>query len=146
MAIGFGLLRTAAALGAAGLLNASQDGGHKKTYIERFDLADPDIAKAINDSNLCFEIPEGETPLSLTVQASVSLTTSQLKFGTLADDDLLGTAKAYGTTANAVVEYLIATMKGVPLADRTKVYMGITTANLPATGIIVVELETSARG
>lgn len=146
MATGFGTLRNAAGLGASGLMHAAQNGGVKKTYIEIFDLADADIAKNSGDFDLCFEIPEGEAPLSLKVQSSVSLTTSQLKFGTLADDDLLGTAKAYGTTANAVVEYLLAAVKGVPLAARTKVYMGITTANLPGTGIVVVELETSARG
>ena len=141
MATGHGTLRTAAALGALGLMHATQNGGVKKAYIEIFNLADADIAKASGDFDLCFDIPEGEAPLSLTVQSSVSLTTSQLKFGTLADDDLLGTAKAYG-----VVEYLLATMKGKPLAERTRVYMGITTANLPGAGTIVVELETSARG
>lgn len=146
MAIGFGTLRTAAAVGASGLIHASQNGGVKKSYIEIFDLADADIDKNSGDFNLCFDIPEGEAPLSLTVMSSVSLTTSQLKFGTIADDDLLGTAKAYGTTANVAVEYLLATMKGKPLDARTRVYMGITTANLPATGTVVVELETSARG
>lgn len=146
MATGFGTLRTAAAVGALGLMAAAQNGGRKKTYIEIFDLADADFEGANGDFNLCFDIPEGEAPLSLKAQSSVSLTTSQLKFGTTADDDLLGPAKAYGTTANAVVEYLPATMKGKPLAARTRVYMGITTANMPASGILVVELETSARG
>ncbi len=146
MATGFGTLRTAAALGAAGLMAASQDGGRVKTYIEIFDLADADIAKTAGDFNLCFDIPEGEAPLSLTVASSVSLTTSQLKFGSEADDDLLGAAKAYGTTANAVVEYLLASKMGVPLEERTRLLMGITSANLPSTGIVVVKLETSARG
>lgn len=146
MAIGHGTLRTAAAIGALGLMAAAQNGGRKKTYIEIFDLADADFDGVSGDFNLCFDIPEGEAPLSLKVQSSVSLTTAQLKFGTLADDDLLGTAKAYGTTANAVVEYLLATMKGKPLAAKTRIYMGITTANMPASGTVVVELETSARG
>jgi hypothetical protein len=146
MATGFGTLRTAAALGALGLMHASQNGGCKKAYVEIFDLADADMAKANGDFNLCFEIPEGEAPLSLKVQSTVSLGTSQLKFGTIDNDDLMATSKAYGTTAEAVVEYLLASVKGVPLTERTRVYMGITAANLPSTGKIVVELETSARG
>ncbi len=146
MATGHGILRTAAALGAAGLLHAAVDGGRKKTYIERFDLAAADFEGDNGDFNLCFDIPEGEALTAIRVRSSVSLTTAQLKFGTLADDDLLGTAKAYGTTANAVVDYLLAAQAGVPLAQRTRVFMGITTANLPGTGTIVVECETSARG
>lgn len=146
MATGFGLLRTAAGLGAAGLLPAAVDGGRMKTYIERFDLADADMAKANGDFNLCFDIPEGEAPLSLNVMSTVSLTTSQLRFGTKTTADLLGAAKAYGTTPEVTVEFLRASVKGVPLTGLTRVFMGITTANLPATGIIVVELETSAAG
>lgn len=146
MATGFGTLRTATGVGQAGQIPAPQNGGRKKAYIEIFDLADTDFEGNNGDNNLCFDVPEGEAPLSLKVQSSVSLGTSQLKFGTLADDDLLATAKAYGTSANAVIEYLLAAQKGVPMAARTRVYMGVSNANLPSSGTVVVELETSTRG
>lgn len=146
MATGNGNLRALTGAAVSGMLSAAQNGGRVKNYIEIFDLSLASVAKAINDDNLCFDIPGGEVPLSLNVQSSVSLTTSQLRFGTKAVPDSLGAAAAYGTTANALIEYLRATVRGRPLTARTRVFMSILSANLPSSGIIVVEMETCARG
>lgn len=147
MATGFGTLRTAAAVGAAGLIGAALNGGHKKSYTEIFDLADADFKGANGDIDLVAQIPQGECITAITVTSSVSLTTSTLSFGTAADPDLYAAALAYGTTANAEKRYpVLAAVKGVPLAALTKVYMGVAAANLPGAGRVVVEIETSSRG
>lgn len=124
------------------------NGGDKKTFVERFDLSLAAVLKNIGQNNLVASIPKDHAILSIKVSSTVSLTTSQLKFGTAADDDLYGTAKAYGTTADAVVEYLLTSQRGVLLTGDpdTDVLMGITTANLPGAGIIVVEIETVTTG
>lgn len=147
MATGFGTLRTAAGVGASGLIHAALNGGVKKSYTERFDLASADFEGANGDMNLVAKIPEGEVITGITVQSSVSLTTSTLSFGTAVDPDLYAAAKAYGTTVNAEVKYpVLAAVKGVPLDGLTAIYMAIAAANLPAAGIVVVEIETSTRG
>lgn len=146
MATGTGTLRAASGVGANGQIPASQNGGVKTSYIEVFDLAAAAFEGASGDFNLVAQIPQGDAITAIKVRSSVSLTTAQLKFGTLADDDLFGTAKAYGTTANAEVDYLLAAQAGQPLAALTSIYMGITTAALPASGTVVVEVETSTRG
>lgn len=146
MATGTGTLRTASGVGASGQIPASQNGGGKKSYIEIFDLAGASFEGAIADINLVAQIPQGEAITGIKVRSSVSLGTSQLKFGTLADDDLFGTAKAYGGTANAEVDFLLAAQAGKPMAALTTIYMGITTANMPGAGTVVVEVETSSRG
>lgn len=124
------------------------NGGNVASFIERFDLAQANVLKNIGQNNLVAAIPADHAITSIKVSSSVSLTTSQLKFGTAADDDLFGTAKAYGTTADAVVEYLLTSQRGVLLtgAPDTEVLMGIATANLPGAGIIVVEIETVTTG
>lgn len=147
MATGIGTIRTATGVGASGQIPASQNGGRKKSYIEIFDLADADFEGNIGDDNLVAKIPEGEVITGITVQSSVSLTTSTLSFGTAADPDLYAAARAYGTTANAELKYpVLAAVKGVPLTGLTAVYMAIAAANLPGAGTVVVEIETSARG
>lgn len=147
MATGIGTIRTAAAIGAAGLIHAALNGGVKKSYIEIFDLADTDFKGANGDNNLVALIPGGEVITGIRVQSSVSLGTSTLAFGTAADGDLYAAPLAYGTTANAEVRYpVLAAVKGVPLASHTKVYMLAGTANLPGAGRVVVEIETSSRG
>lgn len=147
MPTGNGTIRTATGAGASGQIPAAQNGGRKKAYIEIFDLADADFENAIGDKNLVAKIPEGETITGITVQSSVSLTTSTLSFGTAADTDLYAAAKAYGATAEAEVKYpVLAAVKGVPLAGLTAIYMAIAVAALPGAGKVVVEIETSARG
>lgn len=146
MATGFGTIRNASGVGQAGQIPAAQNGGDKRSFIEIFDLADADFEGNNGDNNLCFDIPEGEAITAIKVQSTVSLGTSQLSFGTSAIPAALGAAKAYGTDAEAVVDYLDAAQKGVPMTERTRVYMTIGTANLPGTGKVVVEAETSSRG
>jgi hypothetical protein len=146
MPTGNGSIRALNGLGRAGLMPAPQNGGRKETFIERFDLADAAVQRLINDDNLVCDLPEGVAILSIKVSSTVSLTTSQLRFGTKSSPALYGAAKAYGTTAEAVIEYLNTAQRGVPLAARVRLFMGILSANLPSSGIIVVEVETSARG
>lgn len=146
MPTGNGSIRALTGLGRAGLMPAPLNGGRKETFIERFDLADAAVQRLINDDNLVCELPEGVAITSIKVSSTVSLTTSQLRFGTKASAALYGAAKAYGTTAEAVVEYLNTAQRGVPLPARVRLFMGILSANLPISGTIVVEVETSARG
>lgn len=146
MPTGNGLIRGLNGRGRNGLMPAPQNGGRKEVFIERFDLADAATLKTTSDDNLVCDLPEGVAILSIKVSSTVSLTTSQLRFGTKASPALYGAAKAYGTTAEAVVEYLNTSVRGVPLTAAARVFMGITTTNLPSSGTIVVEIETSARG
>lgn len=146
MATGIGTIRNASGAGSAGQIPAAQNGGRKETFVEIFDLASADFEGANGDDNLVARIPAGSAITGINVRSSVSLTTSQLSFGTKADADVFGTAKAYGTTANAKVDYLLAAQAGVPLAADTLVYMSVGTANLPGAGTVVVEIETSSRG
>lgn len=122
------------------------NGGNACKFIEKFDLSQSNVLKNAGQNNVVCDIPENHAPLSIKVSSSVDLTTSQLKFGTVADDDLFGTAKAYGTTPNAVVEYLLTSQRGNILSEGARLLMGITTANLPGAGIIVVEVETVTTG
>lgn len=122
------------------------NGGNVCKFVERFDLSLSNVLKNAGQNDVVCSIPENHAVLSIKVSSSVSLTTSQLKFGTAADDDFFGTAKAYGTTAEAVVEYLLTAQRGAILSEATQLLMGITTANLPSSGIIVVEVETVTTG
>jgi|LakMenE18May11ns_1017448.scaffolds.fasta_scaffold9959624_51 hypothetical protein len=124
------------------------NGGNKCSFVERFDLSQANVLKNIGQNNLVAEIPEGHAPLSIKVSSSVSLTTAQLSFGTPAAPAFFGALKAYGTTAEAIVEYLPVARRGVLLTTEpiTELLMTIAAANLPTTGTIVVEVETAAVG
>lgn len=122
------------------------NGGERRSFTAIFDLAD--AGSNFASGQICYiaRIPQGHAMQAIRVRSTVSLTTSTLKFGTAADDDAFGTAAAYGTTAEAEKEYLLTAKKGVILDADTVIRMTIGTANLPASGTVVVEIITSARG
>jgi hypothetical protein len=124
------------------------NGGNTCKFVERFDLSLANVLKNIGQNNLVAEIPDGHAIMSIKVSSSVSLTTSQLSFGTAASSAFFGALKAYGTTAEVIVEYLPVARRGVLLTTEpeTAVLMTIGAANLPATGTIVVEIETVTTG
>lgn len=149
MADGFGNFRTGASDGTLPVpvrIPGAVNGGRVASFLEKFDLSKSNVQKVATNRNLVVEVPVGHRLLSIKVRSSVSLTTSQLKFGDGTDDDAFGVAAAYGTTAEAEKEYLLVAKKGEPLAADTKIWMTHTTADLPAAGIVVVEVITSARG
>jgi hypothetical protein len=124
------------------------NGGNVCKFVERFDLSLANVLKNIGQNNLVAEIPEGHAITSIKVSSTVSLTTSTLSFGTAASAALFAAAKVYGTTPEAVIEYLATSQRGVLLttAPETPILMTIAAANLPGAGIIVVEIETATTG
>lgn len=141
---GYGSYRAAAT--GASLMPAAINGGGRQAFVEVFDLSQSAVLKTSGTNNLVAKIPAGHVLLSINVRSTVSLTTSTLAFGTAASAAVFGTAAAYGTTAEVTKEYLLTAQKGVELAADTEILMTSGSANLPSTGIVVVEIETSARG
>lgn len=122
------------------------NGGERRSFTARFDLADSASNFASGQKCFCSTIPQGHALQAIRVRSTVSLTTSTLKFGTAASDALYGSAAAYGTTPDVEKEYLLTAQKGLILGADANILMTIGTANLPASGTVVVEIITSARG
>jgi hypothetical protein len=120
--------------------------GPTRAFVEIFDLSKTNVDKVAGTNNICFDIPDGHAPMAIIVRSTVSLTTSQLAFGITGTVAKFGTAKAYGTTPELAVEYLLTSMKGVQVVGNQRVIMTCTVADLPGAGIICVEMRTSARG
>lgn len=110
------------------------------------DLANADVKGASGDTNLITRLPVGVVVDHIRVVSSVSLTTSTLAFGTAASASKYGAAAAYGTTPNAAQDYFAATvMDDEPLTATEDVVMTIGTANLPSSGIVIVDVFVTAR-
>lgn len=147
--MGYGNIRTGVIDGTlptplkiAGALN----GGQRRSFTEIFDLSKSNVDKVAGTNNVVCDIPVGHALQTILVRSTVSLTTSQLSFGIAGSAALYGAAKAYGTTAEAAIEYLLTAKKGVPLSAAQRLIMTTTVADLPGAGIICVEVTTSARG
>lgn len=149
MASGYGNYRTGAVDGTLptpSKVPGAVQGAPRRSFTEIFDLSKANVQKVATNRNFVARIPAGHAWQGLRVRASVSLTTTQLKFGDGTDDDAFGVAAAYGTTAEVEKEYLLTVKKGTILAADVDVWMTHTTADLPAAGIVAVEVITSARG
>jgi hypothetical protein len=109
-------------------------------------LASSTVDKVAGTVNNLFKLPRGCGYEGIMVQSSVSLTTSQLKFGIVGDDAIFGALKAYGTTAEAEVKWGSVAQKGAtPSDDDRMVIMTSGTADLPGAGIVRVTLFYSGR-
>lgn len=122
------------------------NGGQRRVYLERFDLSKANVDKVSGTNNIVADIPDNQALIGINVSSTVSLGTSTLSFGTAANATLYSAATAYGTTPDAVIQYLRASLRGVLLTARTRIIMTSGTANLPSSGTIVVEIVTAARG
>src|SRR3546814_15034522 len=80
-----------------------------RVFRQVLDLSDAAVAKVDGDFNALFVKPRGTIVAKTEVISSVSLTTSQLSFGTEAVPAKYGALKAYGTTVNAIVPWAVAT-------------------------------------
>ncbi len=144
---GYGNFRTGVVDGtdpSPGKIPATANNSSKKSFIERFDLSKANVLKNIAQNNLAANIPAGHMPVSILVSSTVSLGTSTLAFGPSGAPASWGAAKAYGTTPDAVVEYLLTSKRGEIQAAGTDLLMTIGGANLPGAGIIVVEVVTNS--
>lgn len=147
--MGYGNYRTGASDGtqpSPSKIPGQVEGGPRRSFTEIFDLSKTNVSKTAGQSNLVARVPAGHAMQSILVRSTVSLTTSTLAFGTASDPDAFGVAAAYGTTAEVEKEYLLTAKKGVILDEHTDIFMTSGTANLPATGIVVADIITSARG
>jgi hypothetical protein len=117
-----------------------------RSFTEIFDLSKTNVDKVAGTSNVIADIPDGHAIQSIIVRSTVSLTTTQLSFGSATSLAAIGAAKAYGTTPELSVEYLNTSYKGRQLTAVSRIFMTATVADLPSTGTIVVEIRTSARG
>ena len=120
------------------------DGGKKRGFLASFDLSKANVDKVAGTTNVCFKKPKGHVVRRFSVVSSVSLTTSQLAFGISGTPAKYGAAKAYGTTANAEVVWHVATAEDDLDADAETIIMTASVADLPASGIVNVEMETLA--
>jgi hypothetical protein len=117
-----------------------------RVKVATLNLALASVDKVSGTFNDLFKLPRGCGYEGIMVQSSVSLTTSQLKFGIKGDDAIFGAFKAYGTTAEAEVVWGSVAQKGAtPSDDDRMIRMTSGTADLPASGIVRVLLYYSGR-
>ncbi len=104
---------------------------------------------ASGDTDLIARLPPGAAVRRIDVVASVSLTTSQLAFGYSGAATAYGAAKAYGTTANALISWVSSTARAAAAnAAATDVLMTVSSADLPTTAgaTVTIDIIYSARG
>jgi hypothetical protein len=117
-----------------------------RTKFATLDLAAATTDGASGETNNLFKLPRGCGFEGIEVQSSVSLTTSTLKFGIVGDDAIFGAAKAYGTTAEAIIHYgSVAQKNAAPSDDDRMVMVTIGSADLPSVGIVRFLLKYSGR-
>jgi hypothetical protein len=122
-------------------------GANKQVFREVLDLSNANVARADGDVNLLFRKPAGTIVDKITVVSSVSLTTSQLAFGIAGAATKYGAAKAYGTTAKAVQVWAEPTAMDDDESTAEEVVMvTVSTAGLPSSGIVVIDMEVLAKG
>lgn len=122
-------------------------GANPRVFREVLDLSSADVAKVVADINVLFKKPRGTIISAISVCSSVSLTTSQLAFGITGATTKYGAAKAYGTTAKAVITWNEPTaLDDDESTDEETVFMTISVADLPGTGIVVIDMEVLAKG
>lgn len=110
--------------------DAAQIGTKLRVFTEEVDLETNNVDSG--DKVAVGRLPANARLLGFIVIANVSLGTSQLQFGTDSDADAYVAAKAYGTTADAVVFYADGDNSvNVEVTEETDVYMGVTTDDLP---------------
>lgn len=117
-----------------------------RVKVATLNLASSTVDKVSGTVNSLFKLPRGCGYEGIMVQSSVSLGTSQLKFGFVGSDAALGAFKAYGTTAEAEVKWGSVAQKNADISDDDRmVIMTSGTADLPSAGIIRVTLFYSGR-
>lgn len=119
----------------------------KRIFRQVLDLSDASVAKVDGDTNVLFIKPRGTIVGKIEVLASVSLTTSQLSFGTEAAPAKYGALKAYGTTANALVTWAVATTLDDDLTtEQETIVMTTDIADLPSSGIVIIDMHVLSPG
>lgn len=118
-----------------------------RVYRQALDLSLASVAKSIADTNLLFRKPRGTVIDKIVTTSSVSLTTSQLAFGVPGTPAKYGAAKAYGTTPKAQVPWAEPTaMDDDPTTAEELVMMTISEANLPSSGIVIIDMFVLSSG
>lgn len=147
--MGYGTYRTGVLDGTkptpdkiAGAVNGSM----RRSFTEIYDLSKANVDKVSGTTNVVADIPAGHAIQAIHVRSTVSLTTSTLAFGVAGTPAKYGAAAAYGVTPEASKDYLNTSKKGTMLAAGERLIMTSGAADLPAVGIVVVEVVTSARG
>lgn len=149
MAFGYGNFRTGAidgSLPVAAKIPGAVAGGNVCCFTEVFDLSKSNVLKTAGTANVVAGKPSGHILLGIEIVSSVSLTTSQLAFGTAATPAKYGAAAAYGTTPNVRKTWDVATAENAISDSAEQIIMTSSTADLPAAGIVVVRMYTAARG
>lgn len=116
-------------------------------YRAVLDLSLTAVAKVSGDNNIVARLPPSVVIDHVRVVSSVSLTTSQLSFGIAGSTAKYGALKAYGTVAKTPVDWFEPTvMDDAPATAVEDILMTIGTADLPAAGIVIVDIFVTARG
>lgn len=135
------------ALDGNGQVNGSVHNAKSRQFRAILDLSSADVKGAIGDTNKITRLPVGVVVDHIRVVSSVSLTTSTLAFGTASAANKFGAAAVYGTTAKEAKNWFEPTVMDDPVLTKGEdVIMTIGAANLPATGLIVVDVFVTARG
>lgn len=145
--MGYGTFRTGVIDGTKptpAKVHGAVNGGKARIFKESFDLSKANVDKVAGTTNVCFKKPKGHIVDNIRVVSSVSLTTSQLAFGIAGTAAKYGAAKAYGTTANAPVEWHVATAEDDISDNEETIIMTASVADLPGAGILNVTMTTSA--
>jgi hypothetical protein len=123
-------------------------GGNPRNFREVLDLANADVKRVVADTNLLFKKPRGTIITGMSVVSSVSLGTSTLAFGVAGATSKYGAAKAYGVTAKARVDWYEPAAMDDDDADGLEevVFVTIGTADLPASGIVIIDMEVLSKG
>lgn len=120
-------------------------GAKLRRYRATLDLALATVKKANGDTNVLCRLPKGEAFAYGVITVSATLATSTVAIGTAATAAKYKAAAVH-TTADAPALFGKASaIDDAPLADHEDVIMTIAVADLPAAGIIVVDIFTSGR-
>ena len=110
-----------------------------------FDLSASTVAKAIGDTNVLCEIPEGYSFDHVSIVSSVGLSTATLSIGTAAVPAKYLAASTIPTADLPVTGGKAAARAGDPPAIKDVVLMTIGALALPNAGILVIDVFASGR-
>jgi uncharacterized membrane protein YkgB len=110
-----------------------------------FNLAASTTAKAIGDTNVIAEIPEGYSFSHATLVATVGLAAATIAIGTVAVPDKYLAAVTVPTADTSVSGGKAAARAAEPLAIKDVVIMTIGAAALPNAGTLVIDLFATGR-
>ena len=110
-----------------------------------FDLSQSTVAKVNGDTNSCGVIPRGHRFQSISVTSSVSLGSSTIAFGYAGSAAAFKSAAVFTAVDTPTGFGPAAARAADPFTSDTEVLMTIGAADLPSSGIIVIDISYTGR-